>query len=109
MNLPRLLTALEQAGVKNPIVCSNINKIGFRMCGGMGEYERLMKRGGFRPIAMSIFSSGAIAPKAAIEYVCGLEGLQAVVFGASSRDHIQNTKKMIEAIWSAPDRVPGTG
>jgi hypothetical protein len=101
MNLPRMLAALQQAGVKDPIVCCNINQIGFRMCGGIGEYERLLRNGGFRPIAMSIFASGAIAPKAAIEYVCRLEGLRSVVFGASSRENILSSKSMIEAIWGA--------
>ena len=32
--------ALEKAGIENPIVCANINKIGFRMCGGIEAYER---------------------------------------------------------------------
>ncbi len=30
MNMPRLLDVLEELGIENPIVCSNINKIGFR-------------------------------------------------------------------------------
>ena len=34
MNMPALLDVLEELGIDNPIVCSNINKIGFRMCGG---------------------------------------------------------------------------
>ena len=38
MNLPRLLDVLDELGIENPIVCANINKIGFRMCGGI---ERL--------------------------------------------------------------------
>jgi len=101
MNLPRLLAALEQAGVKNPIVCCNINKIGFRMCGGLEEYVRLLKQGGFRPIAMSIFASGAIAPKAAIDYVCRLEGLRSIVFGASGRENILSSKSLIESYWGA--------
>jgi hypothetical protein len=35
MNVPRLLDALDALGIDNPIVCANINKIGFRMCGGV--------------------------------------------------------------------------
>ena len=34
MNAPRLLDTLERVGIKNPIICTNFNKIGFRMCGG---------------------------------------------------------------------------
>src|SRR5213079_3760863 len=35
MNLPRLLDALDRAGLENPVVCANINKLGFRMSGGL--------------------------------------------------------------------------
>ena len=35
MNLPMLLNTLAKVGLENPIVCSNINKIGFRMSGGL--------------------------------------------------------------------------
>ncbi len=28
MNLPQLLDALEEVGIRNPIICSSINKIG---------------------------------------------------------------------------------
>ncbi len=99
MNLPMLLPVLEKVGIKNPIICSNINKIGFRMCGGIVEYERLLKDKRCRAIAMSIFASGAIAPKDGIEYVCKLDGLQSVVFGASGKEHIQSSKELIESFW----------
>ena len=39
MNMPALLPVLEDQGIENPIVCSNINKIGFRMCGGLEAYR----------------------------------------------------------------------
>jgi len=48
MNLPLLLGALEEVGVKNPIVCANINKIGFRMCGGIALYEQTIATRRFR-------------------------------------------------------------
>lgn len=35
MNMPQLLDALEEVGIENPLVCSSINKLGFRMCGGV--------------------------------------------------------------------------
>src|SRR4030042_5285501 len=40
MNLPFLLDVLEEIGIKNPIVCSSVNKIGFRMSGGIRLYEK---------------------------------------------------------------------
>ena len=96
MNLPKLLDVLEEVGVENPIVCSNINKIGFRMCGGIDTYEKILQERQFRPIAMSVLASGAIPPGEAIEYVCKLPKIQSIVFGASSRGNIQQTKALID-------------
>ena len=95
MNLPLLLDVLAEVGVDNPIVCSNINKIGFRMCGGIEAYEEALKTRRFRAVAMSIFASGAIPPREAVEYVCGLQNVEALVFGASSRGNIKQTRDLI--------------
>ena len=62
---------LDELGIDNPIVCANINKIGFRMCGGIEAYEDAIATRRFRPMAMSVLASGAISPREAIEYVCG--------------------------------------
>jgi hypothetical protein len=99
MNLPRLLEALEQVGIKNPIVCANVNKIGFRMSGGIDAYRELIRSGRCRAIAMSVFASGAIPPGEAIEWVCSLQGLHSIVFGASSQRNIRQTKELIEQAW----------
>ena len=101
MNMPMLLDALEKVGVENPIVCSNINKIGFRMCGGFEAYERALREKKFRAIAMSVFASGAIPPKEAIEWVCQQPNIESIVFGASSRGNIRNTKELVDRYWSA--------
>ncbi len=102
MNLPRLLDVLEASGLENPIICSNVNKIGFRMCGGIEAYERTIRERSFRPIAMSVLASGAIPPREALEYVCGLERIESIVFGASSRGHIKETKDLIDKLTPQP-------
>ena len=99
MNLPLLLDALDQAGLENPIVCANINKIGFRMTGGIEIYREVLRTRRCRAIAMSIFASGAIPAREAIEWVCGLEGLRSIVFGASSPDNIRQSKELISRYW----------
>jgi hypothetical protein len=96
MNMPRLLDVLEEIGIKNPIICANINKIGFRMCGGIRLYEEVIATRKFRPVAMSVLASGAIRPREAIEYVCRQRKIQSIVFGASSRENIMETKRLIE-------------
>ena len=99
MNMPMLLDALDELGIENPIVCSNINKIGFRMCGGFEAYERALKERKFRAIAMSVFASGAIPPGEAIEWVCRQPNIESIVFGASSRGNIRNTKELVDRHW----------
>jgi hypothetical protein len=95
MNLPMLLDALDEVGVHNPIVCANINKIGFRMSGGLEVYERAIKTRKFRPIAMSVLASGAISPREALEYVCAQKEIESIVFGASSKQNIAQITSVV--------------
>jgi hypothetical protein len=98
MNAPRLLQTLNKVGIENPIICSNINKIGFRMCGGMQAYEDLIAQGRCRLVAMSVFASGALPPKEALEFVCKHPHIESIVFGASSRRNIAQTKQLIDQL-----------
>jgi hypothetical protein len=95
MNAPRLLATLERVGLRNPIICANINTIEFRMCGGKEAYEALMTDGRCRLIAMSVFASGALSPREALEYVCRFPRIESIVFGASSRRNIAQTCQLI--------------
>jgi hypothetical protein len=99
MNLPMLLDALDRVGIENPIVCSNINKIGFRMCGGIEAYEEALRDRKFRAIAMSVFASGAIPPEEAIEWICAQPNLESIVFGASSARNIRATRELVDRFW----------
>jgi hypothetical protein len=96
MNLPLLLDSLESVGIRNPIICSSINKIGFRMSGGKDLYEKTLSDREFRPIAMQVLAAGALGPKEAIEYLGNFKKIESVLFGASSKSHIQQTKELIE-------------
>ena len=105
MNLPMLLDVLEEQGIDNPIVCSNINKVGFRMSGGFDAYQSALRDRKFRAIAMSVFASGAIAPEEAIEWVCQQPNIESIVFGASSRGHIRNTRELVDRYWPAAQEL----
>jgi hypothetical protein len=97
MNMPMLYRELQGVGVENPIICANINKIGFRMSGGMDAYLETLRSGKVRAVAMSIFASGAIPPREAIEWLATLPNIEAIVFGASSRRNIASTKALVDA------------
>ncbi|RDV16844.1 hypothetical protein DXT99_03435 [Pontibacter diazotrophicus] len=95
MNMPKLLDTLERVGIKNPIICSSINKLGFRMAGGRACYEDVLNEKQFRAIAMQVLAAGAIPPQEAIEYVCSLPNIQSILFGASSKANIIQTTTLI--------------
>jgi hypothetical protein len=107
MNVPRLLDVLDALKIDNPIVCANINKIGFRMCGGIELYEKTLGSRRFRPVAMSVLASGAIPARDAIGYVCAQPAIESIVFGASGRANIRQTKALIDELTVSP-RISAT-
>jgi hypothetical protein len=96
MNMPLLLDVLNSLNIENPIICSSINKIGFRMSGGIELYEKYLNEKQFRPIAMQVLAAGALRPKEAIEYLGKFPKIESVLFGASSKSHIEETKELID-------------
>ena len=106
MNMPKLLSVLEAQGIQNPIICCSINKAGFRMSGGKAIYEQTLKTKKFRAVAMQVLGGGALNPKEAIEYVCGLPNIESILFGASSKGNIQNTVQNINSFDKNPINIP---
>jgi len=100
MNLPLLLDTLEAAGIKNPIVCASINKAGFRMSGSVEAYEKVIAQKRCRLIAMQVFAAGVLPANEALEYVCKLDGVDSILFGASSRGNIKQSKLLIDTLSS---------
>ncbi len=99
MNMPKLVSAFCDWGIQNPVVCSSINKAGYFMNPDIESYEQTISERKFRPVAMSILASGAIHPKEAIQYIADRKKIESIVFGASSRSHILETKRLIEEAW----------
>src|SRR3954454_2655832 len=95
MNMPKLLDTFESVGIRNPIICSSINKTGFRMSGGKELYEKTLATRSLRAIAMQVLAGGAIPAKEAIEYVCKLPNIESILFGASSKENITETVSLI--------------
>ena len=92
------------------------------MCGGMKAYEETIATRRFRPIAMSVLASGAIAPREAVEYVCGMKKIESIVLrrlepeehrrdeGADRRDErgrVARSRQRAEKRASGRRRRPG--
>jgi aryl-alcohol dehydrogenase-like predicted oxidoreductase len=45
---------------------------------------------------MSVFASGAIPPREAIEWISQQPNIESIVFGASSRAHIRATRELVD-------------
>ncbi len=102
MNMPMLHGVLTDLGIENPIICSNINKLGFRMSGGLDNYIETLRTKQLRAIAMSVYASGAIPAEEAIEWIAGLPNLHSIVFGASSPANIRGTRELVDRYMGAP-------
>jgi len=109
LNMPKLVDFLIDCEIENPIVCSAINKAGYFMNPDIKSYEKTLEERNFRPIAMSVLASGAVAPGEAVKYVCGHPAVEAIVFGASSKQHIMETKELIERYLNYPKKMESTG
>ena len=67
------------------------------MSGTIEEYEQYLNSDKkFRPIAMQCLAAGGLKPAEAMEYVTRFPKIESVLFGASSKAHIQETKNLIE-------------
>lgn len=99
MNLPMLLERLDSLGIRNPVVCANFNKVGFRVSGGVEAYQKALDTYPCRLTVMSVFASGAIEPRDALQWVHDNSSVEAIVFGASSRGNIRSTVSLVREIW----------
>ena len=78
----------------NATICGNINKIGYLMSPGTDAYEDVSRAPDTRWPPCPSIASGAIPPEEALSYVKGL-GIKSIVFGASTREHIAETIKLV--------------
>lgn len=100
LNMPYLKSRLEQWGIDEVCICSSINAAGFNMYPSKEEYERVISENNskkYQLMAMNVLASGSITPKQSFDYVNNLN-VQSIVFGASSRNHIQSSVEQIKLL-----------
>lgn len=85
-NMPYLKMKLEEWGIKEVVICSSFNKIGYLMSPDINSYIEAANNNNpsdYQLMAMSTLASGAIRAKEAYEFINN-QKIQSVVFGASS-------------------------
>ena len=96
-NLPHLIYQLKNWEIENVAICASFNKIGYLMSPNIKEYLKVLKNNNcskYQILTMSTLASGGINPNDAYNFIRN-KNIQSVVFGASSKNHIQETVKMI--------------
>jgi len=96
-NMPILKARLEEWGIEEVVICSSFNKIGYLMSPDTESYVTIANKNDsskYQIMAMSTLASGAIPAKEAYEFI-NQQNIQSVVFGASSKKHIEETVSLI--------------
>lgn len=96
-NMPLLKSRLSEWGISEVVICSSFNKIGYLMSPNVEEYVKSSLENDpqkYQLMAMSTLASGAIKANEAYTFINSLN-IQSVVFGASSKKHIEETVSLI--------------
>jgi hypothetical protein len=97
-NMPLLKAKLESWGIEEVVICTSFNKIGYLMSPNLESYVKAASENDsskYKLMAMSTLASGAIPPFEAYNFI-NQQNIQSVVFGASSRKHIEETVSLIK-------------
>jgi len=97
-NMPQLKAKLEEWGIEDVVICTSFNKIGYLMSPDLESYISASQNNDsskYQLMAMSTLASGAIPAKDAYNFI-NQQNVQSVVFGASSKKHIEETVSLIK-------------
>lgn len=97
-NMPYLISKLEEWGIEEIVICSTFNKLGYLMSPDVNSYISTTNNNDpskYKLMAMCTLASGAIPPTDAYNFI-NQQNIQSVVFGASSKIHIEETISLIK-------------
>ncbi len=96
-NMPVLKAKLEEWGIEGVVICTSFNKLGYLMSPDISSYITAAKnndKSKYQIMTMSTLASGSIPAKDAYDFI-NQQNIQSVVFGASSKKHIEETVSLI--------------
>lgn len=92
MNHPAAAKVLcDEIGLSQPWICSNLNVGGFRTNPSRDDVIKSFGSGKSKNIAMSVFASGSLEGTRSLDFIRGINGVDAIVFGSSTKKNIELT------------------
>jgi hypothetical protein len=98
MNYPLLLDCLEEWGLPRPLVFASFNPLGFQMNPSREACEQALATDRSDVVAMSVFAAGLVPPRDAAAYLRALGGIRSIVFGASTAEHVRETRDLLRFV-----------
>lgn len=95
LNYPRFSQFLTSVGLKESLVMTGVNKLGFLMNPDQNAVEEAIKNDGHTVLAMATLASGKLKPQEAYPYLKNL-GVKNIVVGLSSKQHADETFGLIK-------------
>lgn len=89
LNLPLLDGHLGEWGLEPGMIMSPINPYGYDMNPSKESVEDCIRRSRTRLLAMNVLGGGSVTLEEASAYIKGLENLDGVVIGASTKKHME--------------------
>ena len=89
-NFPRMVSALNEWGLKYGSIMTSFNKVGFQMNPSREECENGLLKFDGNVIAMRVLAGGYLQPREAYDYLLSLPRIKTAVIGVSSVDHVKN-------------------
>jgi len=97
INLPFFVKKMKEYQIKTLPVMAAANKLGFFVNPSLHEFEDVLIKEDVRLVVMSSLASGQLNPIEAYEYIGGLPNVEAITFGASSKEHIRQNINAINS------------
>ena len=69
--------------------------VGAQMSPDIESYKKCLQENSFDAIAMTFMAGGAVPPDSALKWLSQFKSIQSVIFGASSKSHIMQTRDII--------------
>ncbi len=92
------MSYFKELKIENPLIMAPFNPIGFQMNPSREACERMLKDYPCQLIAMSVLAAGHVKSAAAVVYLNTLPRIDSVVFGASSRDHVEQMATLLRDV-----------